>query len=65
MPLNLKVIFLPLRILPFLFNSFAVNLMVFPFLTLIFLVTIVDLTTALFKTLYPLYSALNLYEFGF
>ena len=52
-------------IFPFLFKSFAVNLIIFPFLTLMFLVMIVDLTVILFDTLNPLYSAVIVYLPGF
>ena len=61
LPMNLKVTFLYLRIFPLLFSSFAVNLMVFPFLTAIFLVTIVDLTVTLSETSNPLYDAFIVY----
>ena len=65
LPMNLKVTFLYLRIFPLLFISFAVNLMVFPFLTAIFLVTIVDLTVTLSETSNPLYDAFIVYFPGF
>jgi hypothetical protein len=41
LPLNLNVIFLFLRAFPFLLRSFAVNFIVLPFLTFMFLATII------------------------